>query len=281
MAKQKKTPVALARRAALRGEAGEALSVLLQSASAGDASAAASAAELLAYLDRWPEVIAHAGALIANPFAVYAGNVFDDMVRLLARAARETGRWGEVEAVAVNARRQVSSALDANAMNFPDVKVQVTRKRLLTIIGALTDYAHSADGDGFLDLTQIFGVAVEPPDRANYDAAIAAKKNQPADRRFALAVVFKIDDEVARIFPELKVPVGFDKAVAFARIMAKNGAHEAAWTAIETSWPQWAPVDHAQLAPVELLTDPLLAPILTTARRASLIKTPRAVHLTG
>ena len=99
MAKQKKNPVALARRAALRGEAAEALAVLLQSASAGDASAAASAAELLAYLDRWPEVIANVGALIANPFAVYAGNVFDDMVRLLARAARETGRWGEAEAV--------------------------------------------------------------------------------------------------------------------------------------------------------------------------------------
>ena len=77
-----------ARLLALRGQPAGALEALLAFAAAGDASASASAAELLAFEGRWHEVLQHATALLAQPSAVYAGNVFDDMSALVRRAAR-------------------------------------------------------------------------------------------------------------------------------------------------------------------------------------------------
>ena len=71
--------------AALRGEIDAALAVLLALHHAGDASASASAAEILAFQGRWDEMAPCAQALLAHPDAVYAGNVSDDMKALLAR----------------------------------------------------------------------------------------------------------------------------------------------------------------------------------------------------
>jgi hypothetical protein len=82
-----------ARIEALRGNVETALPVLARHAEAGDDGAAASAAELSAYLWRWSDVIAQAARLIANPYAVFAGNVFDELVLLLGRAGHETGDW--------------------------------------------------------------------------------------------------------------------------------------------------------------------------------------------
>jgi hypothetical protein len=59
----------------------------------GDASASASLAELPAFQGEWTECMQRAGELLARPQLVYAGNVFDDMIRLLGRAGRETGDW--------------------------------------------------------------------------------------------------------------------------------------------------------------------------------------------
>ena len=47
------------------------------------------------------------GAVIANPYAVAAGNVFNDMVRLLGRAGHETGAWDRIAAAAGEARTRV------------------------------------------------------------------------------------------------------------------------------------------------------------------------------
>ncbi|MBS2015486.1 MAG: hypothetical protein JST00_21540 [Deltaproteobacteria bacterium] len=70
--------------AALRGEIDDALAVLLALHEKGDASASASAAEILAFQGRWGEMVPCAKALLANPSAVYARNVSDDMKALLA-----------------------------------------------------------------------------------------------------------------------------------------------------------------------------------------------------
>ncbi|MEO7112737.1 MAG: hypothetical protein ABI183_19985, partial [Polyangiaceae bacterium] len=69
--------------AALRGEVDLALEVLLDLHRKGDASASASAAELLAFRGRTEEMIECAKALLKNPEAVYAGNVSDDMRALV------------------------------------------------------------------------------------------------------------------------------------------------------------------------------------------------------
>ncbi len=70
--------------AAKQGNIDAALEVLLALHASGDASASASAAEILAFQGRWDEMVPCVKAILAKPDAVYAGNVIDDMKALLA-----------------------------------------------------------------------------------------------------------------------------------------------------------------------------------------------------
>ena len=281
MTKQAQSPLATARLAALRGDVDAALSVFLELATKGDASAAASAAQVLAYLDRWSDVIFHAGLLIANPFAVYAGNVFDDMVRLLGRAGAETGDWPSVAVAADDASASVTAALNANAFNYADVKIAALRRELITKLDHLAMHARTGKGNGYDELIKIFGFVPEPPNRAAYEAAIAMKRNKAPGRRVSLPIVFGIEEELIGLYPQLEQPPGFDQACHVSRAFRRHGHPEQAWHVIERNWPHWYPVDHAQVAPVEPLTDKLLAQLLTRERCAVLIRTPRATHMIG
>jgi hypothetical protein len=69
--------------------------------------------------------------------------------------------------------------------------------------------------------------------------------------------------------------LGFDQAVSVARVLCKRGDPEQAWTLLEGYLRHWWPVDYAQVAPVELLYDPLLAPLVTPARGEQILRTPR------
>src|SRR5829696_2670904 len=124
-------PVTEARQAARRGEVEVAIAALRRCAEQGDNGACASLAELLAFRGEWVECIPNAGRLIANPGAVYAGNVFDDMIRLLGCAGRETGQWTEIERLAATARASVDRAVTRPHL----------RKRYFTILDRLRAYA--------------------------------------------------------------------------------------------------------------------------------------------
>ncbi len=116
-----------ARTEALGGNVETALPVLARHAEAGDDGAAASAAELSAYLWRWDEVIGQAARLIANPYAVYAGNVFHELVLLLGRAGHQTGDWRAIARVADAASERVEADLRANPWGFPKTKIEGER----------------------------------------------------------------------------------------------------------------------------------------------------------
>ena len=60
-----------------------------------------------------------------------------------------------------------------------------------------------------------------------------------------------------------------------ARAHARRGDADAAWAAIAQRLGQWSPVDVAQVAPVILLVDRWLGPIMTPARCAQVLATPR------
>lgn len=74
--------------------------MLREIAAGGEHAACASLAELLAFKGEWNELIPNAARLIAHSDTVYAGNIFDDMIRLLGRAGHETGRWLDIEEAA-------------------------------------------------------------------------------------------------------------------------------------------------------------------------------------
>ena len=277
MAKRKSSPVAVAREAALRGDVDTALPLLEEAARTGDDSACASLAELQAFLGRWAGCIPNAARLIANPYAVYAGNVFNDMVRLLGRAGHETGSWEAVAEAATEARARVEERLRVNAMQFPEVKVEAERTRLFAILDRLADYARS-QGAPPHELVQIFsaGPAASPPNEAAYRDALASGKSKPPARQLALAIAFAVDAEAIRLFPSVP-DADFDQAAFVARALIRQGEPEKAWEAVAGSLPRWFPVDAAQVAPVVLLTDELLRQITTPERADFVARSPRAV----
>lgn len=67
----------------------------------------------------------------------------------------------------------------------------------------------------------------------------------------------------------------FGEAVDEARELARWGDTDAAWRILRTVVPMWEPLGPDHIAPVGLLADPVLAPVLTAERRLELLATPR------
>ncbi|MGW5867210.1 SMI1/KNR4 family protein [Streptomyces sp. NPDC055239] len=67
----------------------------------------------------------------------------------------------------------------------------------------------------------------------------------------------------------------FGEAVDQARELARWGDTDAAWRILRAAIPLWEPLGPHHIAPVGLLVDPVIAPVLTAARRLELLATPR------
>ncbi|MEU7040800.1 SMI1/KNR4 family protein [Streptomyces varsoviensis] len=67
----------------------------------------------------------------------------------------------------------------------------------------------------------------------------------------------------------------FGEAVDAARESARWGDTDAAWRILRAALPMWEPLDPDHIAPMGLLGDPVLAPVLTAGRRLELLATPR------
>ncbi|MFB6517156.1 SMI1/KNR4 family protein [Streptomyces sp. NPDC056401] len=67
----------------------------------------------------------------------------------------------------------------------------------------------------------------------------------------------------------------FGEAVHEAREQARWGDTDAAWQVLRAALPSWEPLGPGHIAPMGLLADPLLAPVLTAERRLELLRTPR------
>ncbi|MFC9502913.1 SMI1/KNR4 family protein [Streptomyces sp. NPDC057002] len=67
----------------------------------------------------------------------------------------------------------------------------------------------------------------------------------------------------------------FGRAVDEAREQARWGETDTAWHTLRAALPNWRPLGPDHLAPVGLLADPLLGPLLTADRGRELLATPR------
>ncbi|WP_050515319.1 SMI1/KNR4 family protein [Streptomyces rimosus] len=76
-------------------------------------------------------------------------------------------------------------------------------------------------------------------------------------------------------------PGPFGDAVRQARELARWGDTDAAWRTLLAALPAWQPLEPDHLAPVGLVADPLLGPVLTPERCRTLLATPRGEEATG
>jgi hypothetical protein len=292
---EKPVSVKTAQAAARLGQTELALESLESFASKGDDSAAASLAELYAFVGQWDKVITNAGRLIANPGAAYAGNVFNDLIQLLGRAGHRSGDWARVIEV-------VEVASKANASRFAemrrDVKDKVNRdilqnseRRNEKVFRNLIQYA-LRQGKPPHELLAIFGVRGwmedmnEQERRAWYDNAVKnaeslrpdLKKNPQAkmEHFFSLAKGV-LEDEAVSLYEAHGKSFGmaWQAAEYVAAIYVRRGRSETAWAVIEPNLEYWWPVDHAQVTPLVLLTNEHLQTLMTPERCRLVLSTPR------
>ena len=250
----------------------------------GDDGAAASLAELYAFLGQWDQVIANAGRLIANPGAVHAGNVFHDMIRLLGRAGHRSGRWAHVIEV-------VEMASKANASRDIPKQMEAYRDRNEKVFRNLIQYA-KRQAQPPHELLAIFGVrdpsahmskqereawyqnTVQNVDTIRPDL----RKNPQAKPEYFFALAKgTLEDEALRLYEAhgKNFLMAWQSAEYVAPIYVRRGKPEAAWAAIESQLKKWWPVDQAQVTPVVLLTDENLETLMTPERCQLVLSTSR------
>ncbi|MFE7116337.1 SMI1/KNR4 family protein [Streptomyces sp. NPDC057654] len=93
----------------------------------------------------------------------------------------------------------------------------------------------------------------------------------PRTARFAADILREMSGGTYRYQPGGR----FGEAVDAAHELARWGDTDAAWRSLRAAIPWWEPVGPAHIAPVGLLADPVLAPVLTAERRLELLATPR------
>lgn len=284
-----------AQAAARLGQTELALAAFEDFAANGDDCAAASLAELYAFLGQWDKVIANAGRLIANPRAVYAGNVFSDMIRLLGRAGHRSGEWDRVVDV-VEVGRKANVTRHAELYRSQTDKtgrgiVKDSEQRDEKMFSNLIEYARRR-GQPPHELLAIFGVQnwmddMSDQDRkAWYENAVRKvdslrpdlKKNPHAkmEHFFSLAKGMW-EDEALRLYEAhgQDFLMAWQAAEYVAPIYLRHGKPGAAWTAIESSIGKWWPMDLAQVTPLVLLLDEDLETLMTPERCQLVLSTPR------
>ena len=292
-----KRPVSVkkAQVAARSGQTELALESLEVFAAKGDDSAAASLAELYAFLGRWDKLIANAGRLIANPGAVYAGNVFDDMIRLLGRAGHRSGEWSRiievVEAASrTNAKRYAELHLAEKDKTGREI-LKNSKERNEKVFRNLIQYA-TRQGKPPHELMAIFGVRGcmgdmnEQERRAWYENAVKnvdslrqdLKRNPQAKMEYFFSLAKGVlEDEALRLYEAhgKSFVMAWQAAEYAAPIYVRGGNSETAWAAIESNLKHWWPVDHVQVAPLVLLTNEHLETLMTPERCRLVLSTPR------
>lgn len=220
----------------------------LEEFAAGDAGAAASVAEILAFRGQWCAMVPYAEALIATPKAVYALNVFNDMCRLVRRAARELGD----PSVIASAATRVPAGYEARSDD--------------PLVRELADKTmEPADPIGFKAAVEL----------AEGGTRFRGKPEALAAHSYSLAVSYNVEEEILARWNPSRPTSHFDTCLPVARILIRRGDVDRAWSLLIDRLPTWNAIDGAQVAPTILLLDPILAPLMTAERAEQVLRTVR------
>lgn len=264
------------------GQTDLAIDSLESFASKNDDSAAASLAELYAFQGRWGQVISNAGRLIANPRAVYAGNVFDDMIRLIAHAGSCSNEWQAIIEVANDASAKNAGRDSDYQQEWHRTRHENAFQNLRQFAGRqgalpyelLTHAPSALDRMNLQERRAWYTNAVENVDTIRPDL----KRNPQAkiEHFFSLAKGI-LDDEALKLYEEHghNFSMAWQAAEHVARLYVQRGNPDAAWTAVSSNLSKWWPVDNAQVTPLILLVDEHLSTLMTEERCQFVLSTPR------
>jgi len=255
---------------ALRGDIESALAALVSLQNAGDKGASASLAEIAAFQGRWQDVLYNTRVVFESHLSFETLNVYTDMVKLVARAASETGDWSTVQGLATLALSKLTNK------ERDDAKIDAIRRLAL--------FAVAKDADSTFTLRDLD----EPLEqrKSRFEAALdffakdkKMQRKTPAERidhLFGLARVYNYEQGALALFDQEKASSSIFATVAFtASALARCGRVEDAWTTIKERLHGWWPVEVTQVAPVILLTDGVLRHLMVHERCEWVLRTPR------
>lgn len=254
---------------ALRGDIEAAVAELTSLQQQGDTAAHAALAEIAAFQGKWDAVMQHAPAVTADPSSIRTLNVYHDMIRLIAVAGLHLGDWAEVKRVADVA------VTASEAHSFENHAAAAAG--LVRFAGARGAVSQGWRPGRYDDRP-------EPERIAKYEAGIA--KLSKDKKRFktpqarhnhyvSMAKNGLLHDAAVSLYDEGGLPDLFDSVVFVASGLARAGRSDEAWAAIRTKLGVWWPFEDTQIAPVELLADDALRPLMTPERCQEVLRTPR------
>jgi predicted DNA-binding WGR domain protein len=247
-------------RAALMGRVDEAIPVLTKLADEKkDIAAAAALAEIHAWRGEWPAFVERALVVLANRRAVI-GNTTDELAWLLVVAAEHTGDWDRI-ATGISA--------DSTMVSEKYVRAQVEAKGNAPVVKVDRDERYRNEP---LEVRRGYY------DRA-MDPSVAAKRDKNADgtkkAELMYAFGYGLDELALAKLPAAEKLVSWEQITKLAGWLVDLGRPDDGWALIERSLDRWWPLSHAQIAPMRLLVDERLRPLLTAERRAKILAMPR------
>ncbi|MET9388725.1 SMI1/KNR4 family protein [Streptomyces sp. NPDC002928] len=183
----------------------------------------------------------------------------------------------EARLLALRGRYEEALPLLEEALSFgrPQSAVLLNQLRHLLAPRSSRDYGNLAADPRYLP--EILPVQAMTPARGEWrlggdDHWLGMMTARGAARKTAEAVLSTMRDGTHRYAP----PGPWGRAVAEARESARWGATDAAWRVLRDALPLWEAPGPLLIAPIGLLADPVLGPLITPERGREILATPRA-----
>ncbi|MCX4963237.1 SMI1/KNR4 family protein [Streptomyces sp. NBC_00654] len=159
------------------------------------------------------------------------------------------------------------------ARSFGRERARRLRDQMAAMLGPAGYLADTVDLDDPLYVREILPVVVAAEARpgGSTDEEWFLRRYEERDRPRVKAA---LRDAKERTF-RYEAPGPFGRAVAEAREQARWGDTDAAWRTIAAGVAEWEPYGPEQVAPVGLMADPVLGPVITPERGRRLLRTAR------
>jgi hypothetical protein len=291
--------------AACRGETDKALALLRESDAADDSSAV-SLAELCAFRGLWNEVIDILTRLSRNPRAVpdhftvsasawsvpfaerrswdatvYETSYPEQLFRLFGAAGHATGEWKKIGDLA----RSVAAREKKRRVSPGDESKRGVVVRFFENLEKYCRRRGRPFREPVPEQMRYFGIhqPTEAERLAQYKQSIkqgfsAVVKSRPivyARNCFVVARRLGLEDPLIGIYKKTPAAIGFDFAVDVARVYMRRDDAEAAWGAVRDRVGESAGIFPEQVAPIVLMWDDELRPLMTPERCEFVLATPR------
>ncbi|MEV4431070.1 SMI1/KNR4 family protein [Streptomyces sp. NPDC049602] len=222
---------------------------------------------------RYPSFRAYMEAMYRHFHSVRAGS--PDFVNATTRV--QDRRVEEARLLALRGRYEDALPLFEEAASFgrPSSAVFVNQLRQFLAPGSSRDPGHLAADPCYLP--EVLPVQALAPARdtarpGGDEHWLRMMTARGVERETAEAVLSALRDGTHRYAP----PGPWGRAVAEAREFAEWGATDAAWRVLRDALPVWEAPGPLLIAPIGLLADPALGPLITPERGRELLATPRA-----